>query len=241
MILATVVHAALQERTSVRASNPSIAHKFRHFSPLAGVAALLGTFGMAVSCAAQAGKPVLTPTPEPPAPAQQSAVPAATPEVDASYIIGPSDVLKVTVWKEQSLSGEFPVRPDGMISMVLLGDVKAAGLTPTELASQLTTDYKKYIQDPLVTVLVEGVNSQRIYLVGEVGKVGPVPLTPGMTPLQAIASAGGLTPYAHKNRIYILRGPQGNQEKIPFNYKKALRGDATQNVTLQPNDTVVVP
>ena len=128
-----------------------------------------------------------------------------------------------------------------MISMVLLGDIKAAGLTPSQLAAQLTTEYKKYIQDPLVTVLVEQVNSQRIYLVGEVGKVGPVALTPGMTPLQAIASAGGLTPYAHKSRIYILRGPQGKQEKIPFNYKAALRGDATQNIALQPNDTVVVP
>jgi polysaccharide export outer membrane protein len=128
-----------------------------------------------------------------------------------------------------------------MISMVLLGDVKAAGLTSTQLATELTTEYKKYIQDPLVTVLVQQFNSQKIYFVGEIGKVGPVPLTPGMTVLQAIASAGGLTPYAHKNRIYILRGPQGKQEKIPFNYKSALRGDASQNVTLQPNDTVVIP
>jgi polysaccharide export outer membrane protein len=196
--------------------------------------------GTAVSCAAQAAKPILTPAPEPAAPAQTAAA-AASPEVDSSYIIGPEDVLQITVWKETSLSGTFPVRPDGKISMVLLGDVKAAGLTPTQLAANLTTEYKKYIQEPLVTVLVQQVNSQRIYIVGEVGKVGPVPLTPGMTPLQAIASAGGLTPYAHKNRIYILRGPQGKQEKIPFNYKAALRGNTTQDVTLEPNDTVVVP
>jgi polysaccharide export outer membrane protein len=128
-----------------------------------------------------------------------------------------------------------------MISMVLLGDIKAAGMTPTQLGTKLSTDYKKYIQDPLVTVLVEQVNSQRIYIVGEVGRVGPVALTPGMTPIQAIASAGGLTPYANKKRIYILRGPQGNQEKIPFNYKEALKGDTKQNLTLQPNDTVVIP
>jgi polysaccharide export outer membrane protein len=227
---------------SVRASNPTIAHKLRHFSsPTAAVLILLGMIGATASCAAgQAVKPVLTPAPEAPPPVQ-AAVPAASPEVDGSYIIGPEDVLQVTVWKETTLSGTFPVRPDGMISMVLLGDVKAAGLTPTQLSATLTADYKKYIQDPLVTVLVQQVNSQRIYLVGEVGKVGPVPLTPGMTPLQAIASAGGLTPYAHKNRIYILRGPQGKQEKIPFNYKAALRGDTTQNVTLEPSDTVVVP
>jgi polysaccharide export outer membrane protein len=124
---------------------------------------------------------------------------------------------------------------------VLLGDVKAAGLTPTQLATDLTTKYKKFIQDPLVTVLVQQVNSQRIFMVGEVNHVGPIALTPGMTPLQAIASAGGLSPYAHKKRIYILRGPQGKQEKIPFDYKAALRGDNPNSVTLQPNDTVVVP
>jgi polysaccharide export outer membrane protein len=224
----------------VRASNPTIAQKLRHFSSRAALAALLG-IGTAASCAAQAAKPILTPTPEPATPAQAPAAAQAAPEVDSSYVIGPEDVLQVTVWKETSLSGTFPVRPDGMISMVLLGDVRAAGLTPSALATRLTTEYKKYIQDPLVTVLVQQVNSQRIYLVGEVGKVGPVALTPGMTPLQAIASAGGLTPYAHKKSIYILRGPQGKQEKIPFNYKAALRGDAAQNIALQPNDTVVVP
>lgn len=198
--------------------------------------------GIATLCAAQA-KPILTPAPEPaaPAPAAPQTSSNAPVAVDASYVIGPEDVLQITVWKEQSLSGTVPVRPDGKISMVLLGDVKAAGLTPTQLAANLTTSYKKYIQDPLVTVLVQQVNSQRIFVVGEVGHVGPIPITPGMTPLQAIASAGGLTPYAHKKRIYILRGPQGNQEKIPFDYKAALRGNNPQSVTLQPNDTVVVP
>jgi polysaccharide export outer membrane protein len=199
--------------------------------------------GIAALCVAQAARPVLTPAPAPPAPA--ATAPAVTPSgpahVDASYVIGPDDVLQVTVWKEQTLSGSFPVRPDGMISMVLLGDVKAAGLTPEQLAANLTAQYKKYVQDPLVTVLVQQVNSQRIFIVGEVGHVGPIPITPGMTPLQAIASAGGLSPYAHKTRIYILRGPQGKQEKIPFNYKTALRGDNSQNIVLLPNDTVVVP
>jgi polysaccharide export outer membrane protein len=128
-----------------------------------------------------------------------------------------------------------------MISMVLLGDVKAAGLTAAELATNLTALYKKYVQDPLVTVAVMQDTSQRIFMVGEVGKVGPIPITPGMTLLQAIATAGGLSPYAHKTRIYILRGPQGKQEKIPFNYKAAIRGDNSQNIVLLPNDTVVVP
>jgi polysaccharide export outer membrane protein len=226
----------------VRASNPTIAQNLKHFLSRSAVLLLVGFVGTTASCAVhQAAKPILTPTPPPPAQAQAPATSAATPQVDSSYVIGAEDVLQVTVWKETSLSGTFPVRPDGMISMVLLGDVKAAGLTSTQLATELTTEYKKYIQDPLVTVLVQQFNSQKIYFVGEIGKVGAVPLTPGMTVLQAIASAGGLTPYAHKNRIYILRGPQGKQEKIPFNYKLALRGDASQNVTLQPNDTVVIP
>lgn len=225
----------------MRASNPIVAHKIRHFSPWS-VPIVLGILGIAASCTAQGAKPVLTPVPQPAAPpAQTAAAPASAPMIDSSYVIGAEDILQITVWKETTLSGTFPVRPDGMISMVLLGDVKAAGLTPTELGAKLTTDYKKYIQDPLVTVLVQQVNSQRIYIVGEVGRVGPVALTPGMTPIQAIASAGGLTPYANKKRIYILRGPQGNQEKIPFNYKAALKGDTKQNLTLQPNDTVVIP
>jgi polysaccharide export outer membrane protein len=200
--------------------------------------------GIAALCVAQAAKPVLTPAPATPAPAAAPPAPASsasTPVDGSSYIIGADDVIQVTVWKEQTLSGSFPVRPDGMISMVLLGDVKAAGLTPTQLSAALTEQYKKYVQDPLVTVLVQQVNSQRIYMVGEVGHVGPIPITPGMTPLQAIAAAGGPSPYAKKTRIYILRGPQGHQQKIPFDYKKAIKGDNSQNITLQPNDTVVIP
>lgn len=216
--------------------------KIRRFTSFRAVLIFLGMLGIAVLCVAQAAKPVLTPAPQPVAPPPAPAATPSTPAVvGASYVIGPDDLLQVTVWKETTLSGTFPVRPDGMISMVLLGDVKAAGLTPEQLSANLTTQYKKYVQDPLVTVLVQQVNSQRIFIVGEVGHVGAIPITPGMTPLQAIASAGGLSPYAHKTRIYILRGPQGKQEKILFNYKAALRGDSSQNITLQPNDTVVIP
>lgn len=209
--------------------------------------------GIAALCVGQAAKPILTPTPQPQAPAATApatsapttsaagASPNTAPVTDSSYIIGADDVLLVTVWKEQTLSGTFPVRPDGMISMVLLGDVKAAGLTAAQLAANLTEQYKKYVQDPLVTVLVQQFNSQRIFIVGEVGHVGPIQITPGMTPLQAIAAAGGLSPYAKKNRIYILRGPQGKQQQIPFNYKAAIKGDNSQNIPLLPNDTVVVP
>jgi polysaccharide export outer membrane protein len=161
--------------------------------------------------------------------------------MDASrYIIGPEDSLQVTVWKEPTLSGNFPVRPDGMISLVLVGDLPAAGLTPMALSNDITQRLKKYIQDPVVTVSVLGVNSQRIFMVGEVNKVGPVMLTPGMTPLQAIVSAGGLSQFANSKRIYILRTVAGKQQKFPFNYKAALKGENT-GITLLPGDTIVVP
>lgn len=159
----------------------------------------------------------------------------------AHYIIGAEDSLQVTVWKEPTLSGTIPVRPDGRISLVLLGDLQAAGMTPMQLAADITQRLKKYVQDPVVSVVVLGVNSQRIFMIGEVGHVGAISMTPGMTPLQAIAAAGGLSPFAHSKRIYILRGTGAAQKKIPFDYKKALKGDDKQGVSLEPGDTIVVP
>lgn len=159
----------------------------------------------------------------------------------SSYVIGPEDVLQVTVWKEPTLSGTFPVRPDGMISLVLIGDVPAAGLTPLQLGTNVGDRLKKFVQDPSVSVVVTGVNSQRIFVIGEVNKVGPLQLTAGMTPLQAISAAGGLTTFASSKRIYILRGDQGKQQKLLFNYKLALKGDNKQLIALRPGDTIVVP
>ncbi len=166
---------------------------------------------------------------------------ASTTVNSASYVIGAEDVLQVTVWKEPTLSGTFPVRPDGMISLVLVGDVPAAGLTPLQLGNNVAERLKKFIQDPSVSVVVTGVNSQRIFVIGEVSKVGPLQLTAGMTPLQAISAAGGLTAFANAKHVYILRGEQGKQEKIPFNYKQALKGDNKQLIALHPGDTIVVP
>src|SRR5260370_30560487 len=105
-----------------------------------------------------------------------------------------------------------------MISMVLVGDVPAAGLTPMQLGKNISNRLKKYIQDPSVSVVVTAVNSQRIFVIGEVGKVGPLMLSPGMTPLQAISAAGGLGTFANSKRIYIFRGAQGQQTTILFNY-----------------------
>lgn len=198
---------------------------------------------MPAGIAQTTARPVITPTA--PTTAKPTAVPevtSAATETDGSrYVIGPDDSLQITVWQEPNVSGTFPVRPDGMISMVLAGDIQAAGLTPMHLAHDITVKLKKYFQDPVVSVVVAAVKSQRIYLVGEVQKAGPIELTAGMTPLQAIAEAGGLTPYTSGKHIYILRGPQGNQKKIPFNYKLALKGDNRQDVPLLAGDTIVVP
>ena len=206
-----------------------------------GAASLL--LGMPFAAVAQA--------PPPPAaapPAAQTAPSPVQPATSAlggadaaTYVIGPEDGLQVTVWKEPTLSGVFPVRPDGMISLTLLGDVRAAGLTPMQLGDSITQLLKKYIQDPSVSVVVTAVNSRRVYLVGEVSKVGPVPMSAGMTPLQAIASAGGLMLFANAKHIYILRNEQGKQQKIPFDYKQALKGDSKQLLPLRPGDTIVVP
>jgi polysaccharide biosynthesis/export protein len=191
---------------------------------------------------AQVVAPLVTPVTQATKATTEEAKPAGVQDagISANYVIGPDDSLQVTVWKEPSLSGTFPVRPDGMISLVLLGDLMAAGRTPMQLGEDISLRLKKYIQEPNVTVLVAAVNSHRIFLVGEVQKVGPLPLSAGMTPLQAIAAAGGLTAFANSKHIYILRGAQGKQIKIPFNYKSALKGDI-QGITLQSGDTIVVP
>lgn len=165
---------------------------------------------------------------------------SATPAVD-SYVIGKSDVLSVTVWKQPDLSGNLLVRPDGMVSMPLLGDVQAAGSTPLQLADRIETKLKKYMQDPEVSVVVTQINSKVIYLLGEVGKKGPVQMTAGMTLLEAIASAGGLTDFANSKKMYILRNEDGKHQKIRVRYKQALKGDPISNLVLQPGDTIVVP
>lgn len=167
--------------------------------------------------------------------------PAANTVADSSYVIGASDILVITVWKEPTLSGTILVRPDGMISLALLGDVQAAGMTPLQLSNQIATKLKKYIQDPNVSVVISQIHSKVVYLLGEVTKRGPVEMTPGMTLLEAISSGGGLTDYANAKKMYILRNEGGAQVRVPVHYKEALKGDGTLNLVLKPGDTIVVP
>lgn len=162
--------------------------------------------------------------------------------VDSSYTIGPEDVINVAVWKEPDFSGTVPVRPDGKISLALIGDVQAAGKTPEQLTSDLTGLLKKYIAEPRVTVTVTAINSRKVYLLGEVNRPGPVIMTPSMTVLQAIAAAGGPTAYANTKKMYVLRKDGANQTKLAFNYKEAIKGNVPeQNIVLKPGDTIVVP
>ncbi|HEY7617271.1 MAG TPA: polysaccharide biosynthesis/export family protein [Terriglobales bacterium] len=161
--------------------------------------------------------------------------------IGATYVIGPEDTLHVSVWKEPDLTATLPVRPDGKISLPLLNDVQAAGLTPMQLADSITEKLKKYISDPRVTVVVTAMNSQRVYVLGEVMHTGAMPLTPGMTVLQALASAG-FTQFANTKGIYVLRVENSKQQKLPFNYKQVVKGESmAQNVVLKPGDTIVVP
>jgi len=164
------------------------------------------------------------------------------PAQDPNYVIGAQDVLDVSVWKEPELTRSVPVRPDGKISLPLLNDVQAAGLTPTALAAQLTTSLKKFVTDPQVTVIVTQINSQRIYILGEVNRAGAYPLIPGMTVLQGLSSAGGFTQFANLKKIYMFRMESGKQVKYPFNYKDVVGGKhPEENVALQAGDTIVVP
>jgi polysaccharide export outer membrane protein len=161
---------------------------------------------------------------------------------DPAYRIGPQDVLKIDVWREDQLTRVAPVRPDGKITLPLLNDVQAAGLTPMELAGSIQEDLKKFINNPQVTVSVMEINSRRIYVTGEVSKAGAYGLLPHMTVLQALSSSGGFTQFARLKNIYVLRTENGKQVKVPFNYKEAISGkNPEQNIELRPGDVIVVP
>jgi polysaccharide biosynthesis/export protein len=161
---------------------------------------------------------------------------------DAEYKIGPQDVIRIDVWKEPDISRTIPVRPDGKISIPLLNDVQAAGLTAMQLSSSLREGLSKYLNNPQVTVTVTDINSRRIYITGEVTRGGAVPLLPNMTVLQALSSAGGFTQFAKEKNIYVLRTIDGKQVKLPFNYKEVIKGKLSeQNILLLPGDVIVVP
>jgi polysaccharide biosynthesis/export protein len=174
--------------------------------------------------------------------AQPAPSPSAAGAEDPTYKIGAQDVIRIDVWREDQLTRTVPVRPDGKITLPLLNDVQAAGLTPMELAGKIREELKKFVTNPQVTVSVTEINSRRIYVSGEVNKSGAYQLLPHMTALQALSGSGGFTAFARIKNIYVLRNENGKSVKIPFNYKEAIKGkNPEQNIELQPGDVVVVP
>jgi polysaccharide export outer membrane protein len=170
----------------------------------------------------------------------KSASPSATTDPTANsdtYKIGIGDQLNVAVWHEPEVSGEHAVRPDGIITLPFLNEVYVAGKTTAEIRDLLTEKLKPYVTEPQVTVSIQGINSLKVYTIGNIGRPGAYPLIEPTSVLQLIAQCGGLAPFAKGNKIYILRG----QKKIPFDYKKAVKGDPSQHVMLMPGDMVVVP
>ncbi len=164
------------------------------------------------------------------------------PVTNPVYVIGPEDVLDITVWKEPDVSRVVPVRPDGRISLPLINDIQAGGLSPEQLAATVAEKLRKFVNEPQVTVIVTAINSQRVFVVGEALRAGAFPLIPGMTVLQALAAAGGFTTFANVKKIHVLRIRNGKQVELPFNYRDVLKGDKPeQNISLEPGDTIVVP
>jgi len=169
--------------------------------------------------------------------------PTVTPATtDPAYVIGPQDVLDINVWKEPDMTRVVRVRPDGKISLPLINDVQAAGVTPQQLAADVTTKLRKFLTEPQVTVIVTQINSQRVFVIGEVLHAGAFQLVPGTTVLQALANAGGFTTFADVKKIHVMRLVNGKHTELPFNYREVLKGDnPDQNIKLEPGDTVVVP
>jgi polysaccharide biosynthesis/export protein len=162
---------------------------------------------------------------------------------DSTFIIGVDDVLAINVWKETELTRTIPVRTDGKVSLPLVGELQAAGRTPLQLEQEITDKLRSYITDPEVSVMVQQINSEKINVLGQVVKPGAYSLSTAPTVMDAIAAANGLKDFAKKKSIYVLRkNASGGEDRFPFNYNDYIKGkNTTQNMKLEPHDTVVVP
>jgi len=207
---------------------------------LLATALALTVFGQGAALAQPGSPPTQRPQVAPPV--TRSAVPAPAVPVEPDFTIGPEDVLGILFWRDQEMSGDVTVRPDGMISLPLIRDVKAAGLTPAQLADRIQETVREYIKDASVTVVVRQMNSRKAFITGEVTRPGAYPLASSMTVMQLIAVAGGLTEFAETKSISILRVEGGRTRTFPFDYRNVAKGKKPeQNLVLKPGDTVVVP
>jgi len=160
----------------------------------------------------------------------------------AGYLIGPEDVLTIVVWREKDMSTDAVVRPDGQISIPLLNDLQAAGLTPDQLKATIEKAAAKFMAEPNATVIVKTINSRKVHIVGNVLKAGTYPLQGDTTVLQLIAQAGGLQEWADSKHITVMRKEDGKDKALSFNYKDVVKQkNLQQNVLLKPGDTVIVP
>jgi polysaccharide export outer membrane protein len=197
------------------------------------------------------GQQLTAPPPATAAPAGVLAAPPTRPDADVpkvhgvpdDYRIGEGDVLQISVWKEPDASvPSAVVRPDGKITVPMIKEVQVVGSTPGELEKTIGERLTKYIPGADVTVVVSGIHSKRIYVVGAVKKEGPIPYTYRMTVMQALSEAGGLTDYAKRKKIYVLRTDNGKEFRLPFDYDAVLRGERMElNIPLMANDTLVIP
>ena len=191
--------------------------------------------------APDATKPQAAQAPAPPG-AQAQTVATTGIQPPPGYVIGPRDMLSVIFWRDKDMSADVSVRPDGMISLPLINEVRAEGLTPDQLRDQIAQRAARYIADPTVSIVVREIHSRQVFITGEVNKPGAYSLMTPTSVMQLISLAGGLREYAKAKDIVILRTEGGKQSAIPFNYKDVTnRKKLTQNILLQPGDTVIVP
>jgi len=215
----------------------------RLFRSLLAIAALLAS-SASIASAQQPPKPPAPPAASQPSTAQPSTAQPPVPPSNGleAYKIGPEDVLTITVWKNDAMSRVVPVRPDGKISLPLLDDIDAGGLTPMQLRDVLIKRLAEYIPNPEVSVIVTDIHSFKVSVIGEVAKPGRYELKSWTTVVDVLAQAGGFTQFAARSRIVVLR-PQGKtMTRIPFNYNKVVSsGGEEENFYLQPGDIVLVP
>jgi polysaccharide export outer membrane protein len=214
--------------------------RFRSKSIASDTALVLALATGLMSRGGAAQQPPAAAPPAGAAASSRGAAPAAP--VPADYVIGPEDVLSVVYWRDKDMTGDVAVRSDGKISLPLINDVQAAGLTPAQLRDRLLEASKDYFEDPSVTVGVKQMNSRKVFITGEVSKPGPYPLVAPTSVLQLISIAGGLRDYADRKKILIVRNENGRPMSYLFNYKDVVsRKNLRQNIELKPGDTVIVP
>ena len=196
---------------------------------------------LSVSVAAQSTGQTKPPAKEQPQPANADSAAPVGVTPPSGYVIGADDLLSIRFWADAQLSADVVVRPDGKISIPLLNDVHAAGLTPEQLNATLEKAAARFIAEPDATVIVREVRSRKVYVLGQVARPNQVPLNTDMNVLQVLTSVGGFLEYADKSNIVVIRVENGRERRFKFNYNDVVKGkNVQQNILLQPGDTVVV-